>query len=86
MAKIRPNPVTLFAVHKFRLKDKLGRWRDYKERGIPNGKRDHNIFTIGTKISTGSQGCQIFLGTTYQNGKTIPNNLKISQMATKYTK
>jgi hypothetical protein len=29
-------------------------------------------------------GCQIFLGTTYQNGKNIPNNHKIYKMATKY--
>jgi hypothetical protein len=27
------------------------------------------------------QGCQIFLGTTYQNGKNTPNSLKIGQMA-----
>jgi hypothetical protein len=32
------------------------------------------------------QGCQIFLGTTYQNGKNIPKDHKIYQMATKYTK
>jgi hypothetical protein len=27
------------------------------------------------------QGCQIFLGTTYQDGKNIPNNHKIYKMA-----
>jgi gamma-glutamyltranspeptidase len=32
------------------------------------------------------QGCQIFLGTTNQNGKNIPNDHKIYQLATKYTK
>jgi hypothetical protein len=32
------------------------------------------------------QGCQIFLGTTHQNGKNLPNGYKIYQMATKYTK
>jgi hypothetical protein len=32
------------------------------------------------------QSCQIFLSTTYQNGKNIPNNHEIYQMATKYTK
>jgi hypothetical protein len=32
------------------------------------------------------QGCQIFLGTTYQNGKNIPKNHKIYQMATEYIK
>jgi hypothetical protein len=31
------------------------------------------------------QGCQIFLGPTYQNWKNIPNNPNICQMATKYT-
>jgi hypothetical protein len=31
-------------------------------------------------------GCQIFPGTTYQNGKNILNNHKIYQMATKYSK
>jgi hypothetical protein len=34
--------------------------------------------------SNNSQGCQIFLGTTYQNVKTnIPNNHKIDQIVTK---
>jgi hypothetical protein len=32
-----------------------------------------------------SQGCQIFLGTPYQNGKNIPNEHKIYQLAIKYT-
>jgi hypothetical protein len=33
------------------------------------------------------EGCQIFSGTTHQNGvKNIPNNNKIYQMVTKYTK
>jgi hypothetical protein len=32
------------------------------------------------------QGCQIFLSTTYQNGKNMPNDHTIYQMATKYTK
>jgi hypothetical protein len=32
------------------------------------------------------QGCQIFLGTTYQNGKSITGSHKIYQMTTKYTK
>jgi hypothetical protein len=31
------------------------------------------------------QGCQIYLGTTYQNGKNIPNDHKMYQMAVKYT-
>jgi hypothetical protein len=30
------------------------------------------------------QGCQIFLGTTYQNGENIQNDYKIYQMAIKY--
>jgi hypothetical protein len=32
------------------------------------------------------QGCQIFLGTTYQNGEKSTNDRKIFQMDTKYTK
>jgi hypothetical protein len=31
------------------------------------------------------QCCQIFLGTIYQNGKTVENGHKIYQMALKYT-
>jgi hypothetical protein len=38
------------------------------------------------KRTQANQGCQIFLATTYQNGKSIPNNHKKYQMATKYTK
>jgi hypothetical protein len=30
--------------------------------------------------------CQIFLGTTYQNGGNVPNDHKMYQKATKYTK
>jgi hypothetical protein len=33
-----------------------------------------------------NQGCQMFLATTYQNGKNIPNDQKMNQMAIKYTK
>jgi hypothetical protein len=32
------------------------------------------------------QGCQIFLGTTYQKGENIPNYHKIYRMHIKYTK
>jgi hypothetical protein len=32
------------------------------------------------------QGCQIFLGTAYQNGKYIPNYHKLHQLATKHTR
>jgi hypothetical protein len=32
------------------------------------------------------QGCQILLGTTYQNGKNIPNFHKTYQISTKHTK
>jgi hypothetical protein len=32
------------------------------------------------------QSCQICLGATYQNGKNIPNKLKIDQMAIKCKK
>jgi hypothetical protein len=30
------------------------------------------------------QGCQIFLGTTYQNGENIPNYYKIHQMSIRW--
>jgi hypothetical protein len=43
------------------------------------------IGTLETEKAS-EQGCQIFLGTTYQNRKNTPNNHKISQRATKYTK
>jgi hypothetical protein len=33
-----------------------------------------------------AQGCQIFLGSTYQNGKNIPNDHKIYQMAIQFNK
>jgi hypothetical protein len=32
-----------------------------------------------------TQGCQIFLGATYQNAKNIPYDLKIYQTGIKYT-
>jgi hypothetical protein len=32
------------------------------------------------------QGCQIFLGATYQDGENIPKDRKIYQLAVKYTK
>jgi hypothetical protein len=38
---------------------------------------------LGYQQSVGDQGCQIFLGTTYQNGKNIPNYHNIYQMAVK---
>jgi hypothetical protein len=47
---------------------------------------------VVVKKIKGKQGCQICLGTTYQNRKNIPNNHKIYQMAKnilncqKYTK
>jgi hypothetical protein len=33
-----------------------------------------------------AQGCQIFIGATYQNGKNIPNDHKIYQMAIQFNK
>jgi hypothetical protein len=32
-----------------------------------------------------NQGCQIFLGTTYQIKKNVPNDLQIYKVAIKYT-
>jgi hypothetical protein len=40
----------------------------------------------GSTNSLYQQGCQIYTGTRYPTGKYIPNNHKIYQMATKYTK
>jgi hypothetical protein len=37
-------------------------------------------------FSLGKQGCQIFIGATYQNGKNIPNDYKLYQITLKYTK
>jgi hypothetical protein len=42
------------------------------------------LYVILSKASREKQGCQIFLGTTYQNGKNIPNDHKIYQMAINY--
>jgi hypothetical protein len=33
-----------------------------------------------------AQGCLIFLGTKYQNGKNVPNYLELYQMSIKYNK
>jgi hypothetical protein len=35
-------------------------------------------------VGGGEQGCQIFLSTTYQNGRNMPNDQKIYQRAIKY--
>jgi hypothetical protein len=40
-------------------------------------------FSASFKKQFQGQGCQIFLGTTYQNGKNIPNNNKTYQMSKK---
>jgi hypothetical protein len=39
-----------------------------------------------SRESDGYQGCQIFLATTYQNGKNVPNNQKMYQITRKCTK
>jgi hypothetical protein len=41
------------------------------------------MFNLGYKNRYSFQGCQIFLGAIYQNGKNIPNDNKIYQMAVK---
>jgi hypothetical protein len=40
----------------------------------------------GDKKWLHEQGCQIFLGTKYQNWKNIPNYHKLYQMSIKYNK
>jgi hypothetical protein len=42
-------------------------------------------FALWLRGPSGIQGCQIFLGITYQNKKNVPNNRKIYQKATKCT-
>jgi hypothetical protein len=43
-------------------------------------------FSLCQRPCRPNQGCQIFLGTRHQNGKNRPNEHKIDQMVTKYTK
>jgi hypothetical protein len=45
-----------------------------------------NDGTIESKKDILKQGCQIFLGTKYQNGKNIPSYHKLYQMSIKYNK
>jgi hypothetical protein len=45
-----------------------------------------NGFVENVRIAGSDQGCQIFLGSTYQNGKNIPNGHKIYLKAVTYTK
>jgi hypothetical protein len=48
---------------------------------------DRQIFggkAVAECLSKSIQGCQIFLGTAYQNGTNIPNDPKIYQKAIKY--
>jgi hypothetical protein len=53
-------------------------------RAAGNGKnRDHRR---GHQAGIGTQACQIFLGKTYQDGKNIPNDKQVHQMAIKNSK
>jgi hypothetical protein len=59
----------------------------------PTGENRNSDDKINEHVRAPDQGCQIFLGTRYQNGEkytkwpqNIPNDLKIYQMTTKYTK
>jgi hypothetical protein len=40
----------------------------------------------GNRLMSLAQGCQIFLGTIYQNGKNLPNDHNMHKIAVKYTK
>jgi hypothetical protein len=56
-----------------------------------SGKKFHANGFLGNNVrvifKTGlTQGCQIVLNTTYQNGENIPYDHKIYQITTKYTK
>jgi hypothetical protein len=46
----------------------------------------HTNVNIFRKYFLSVQGCQIFLGKTYQNGKNVPNAHNIYQLALLYTK
>jgi hypothetical protein len=54
----------------------------------PRGQNADNLFFILRLVSRyfDLQGCQIFLGTWYQNRKNVPNGHKMYQMDTKCTK
>jgi hypothetical protein len=54
-------------------------------RQVCNSKTGARSAFLETSFSPLLQGCQIFLGITYQNGKNIPNYHKIYQMPIKYT-
>jgi tetratricopeptide (TPR) repeat protein len=42
------------------------------------------LFVTGDKcFKFGTQGCQILVGATYQNGRNIPNHYKVYQKAVK---
>jgi hypothetical protein len=64
--------------------------RIFSEKKVSN--HYFSICLVGTQqakkshFRCSSQGCQIFLGTKYQNWKNIPNYRKIYQMSIKYTK
>jgi hypothetical protein len=47
-------------------------------------QNDGKFDELKKTFPTASQGCQIFLGTKFQNGKNIPNYYKIYQMSKKY--
>jgi hypothetical protein len=52
----------------------------------PHGTPTDRVTTHLDWTNAAPQGCQTFPGTTYQNGKNVPNEHKIYQMTTKYTK
>jgi hypothetical protein len=49
-------------------------------------RRVGNHHQLKMLLSILKQGCQIFLGTNYQNGKNIPNNHELYRMTIKYNK
>jgi hypothetical protein len=62
-----------------------------------NGSQCYDLETISAKngrtfgeiivmFDIPYQGCQIFIGTTYQNGKNIPNNHQVHHRAVKWAK
>jgi hypothetical protein len=68
-----------FVSFKNRLNKQSPKRRNFAQSGHPGRypTSEHSPYLV--TLLFGMQGCQIFLGTTYQNEKNIPNNRKISK-------
>jgi hypothetical protein len=95
--KIRSNPncwATIFSGKScvfILTKDGLGNILGDKKSGHTGKYIEETVFIYAQlryffSCTVHVQGCQIFLDTTYQSGKNIPNGHKVYQMAMKYMK